>query len=233
MDTLTNLIAAAGYADRVFTERQLAELIGGGDPRRYGLVNRALKDGSLVRVKRGLYLLSPSHSSGNVHPFAIAQALMAGSYISFETALSFHGWIPETVFATASVTPGRKTLERDHDQLGRFTFHPLALTQYRRLSGVARVELGQRTALVAQPLRALMDLVALRKQCWSGLEWIEQGLRIDEVHLMALRRKDFAALAGVYKHKAANQYLESFEDAVFDLKSAARTGARQRAVGTT
>src|SRR3546814_17103622 len=57
MSSLAQQITAAGLADHILSERQLGRLLGGGDARRYGLVNRALKDGSLLRVKRSNYLL--------------------------------------------------------------------------------------------------------------------------------------------------------------------------------
>lgn len=93
MSSLVDQISAAGLADRFLNDRQLAELLGGSDARRYGLVNRALKDGSLIRLKRGCYVLARRYRRYPVHPFAVAQNLVPGSYISFETALSFHGWI--------------------------------------------------------------------------------------------------------------------------------------------
>src|SRR3546814_1040998 len=52
MSSLAQQITAAGLADHILSERQLGNLLGGGDARRYGLVNRALKDGSLLRVKQ-------------------------------------------------------------------------------------------------------------------------------------------------------------------------------------
>ena len=215
MNSLVEQVRAAGFGTSVITERQLSEILGGSDARRYGLVNRALKDGTLLRLKRGLYYLKSSNTGDSIHPFAVAQALLPGSYVSFETALAFHHWIPEAVFTTASVTPGRKSVERDHESLGKFSYHPLALNDYQFLAAVARVKLGLHTALVASPLRALMDLVALRKESWSGLDWVEEGLRIDEAHLTTLRRKDFAALSPTYKHKAANEFLAHLENAVF------------------
>ena len=45
MSSLAQQVSASALRDRVFNERQLSELLGGGDARRYGLVNRALKDG--------------------------------------------------------------------------------------------------------------------------------------------------------------------------------------------
>lgn len=218
MSNLAQQVSATSLRNRIFTERQLGEALGGGSARRYGLVNRALKDGSLIRLKRGTYTLAQTYHSAPLHPFAVAQALHSGSYISFESALAYHEWIPEAVFVTASVTPGRKTLELTATAFGAFNFHPLAIEDYRFLNGVRRVSFGNHTALVAQPLRALMDLVALRKVQWSGLDWLTIGMRIDIEVLLALSRKDFDAVKPVYKHKAANHFLARLEDAVGEAK---------------
>lgn len=226
MTVLAKEISKAGLAGRILEERQLAALVGGSAARRYGLVNRAIKDGALVRIKRGTYVLAADYRAEPVHPFSVAQSLLPGSYISFETALSYHGWIPESVFTTASVSPGRKTLEYTTEAIGSFVFHPLAIHQYRLLTSVDRVVLGKQAALVAQPLRALLDLVALRKQPWQGLDWLTIGMRIDQAQLLALKRQDLAALKAVYKHKAVNAFLEQFEDALMGRKGLSQRSAR-------
>lgn len=225
MSSLAQQVSASALRDRVFNERQLSELLGGGDARRYGLVNRALKDGSLIRLKRGVYALAKAHRSAPVHPFAVAQALLPGSYISFESALTYHGWIPEAVLVTASVTPGRKTLEIPATEFGSFKYHPLAIADYRFLGGVERVTFDKLTAFVARPLRALMDLVALRKVEWSGLDWLTSGMRIDDEALLALTETDFAAVKSVYKHKAVNAFLSELEDVVVTAKRAESRGS--------
>jgi hypothetical protein len=220
MSSLALQVAGSDLAGRIFDEGQLRGIIGGSDARRYALVHRALKDGSLIRLKRGAYMLDQRRTRETIHPFAVAQALLPGSYISLETALAYHGWIPEAVFATASVSPGRKTLTYHVPSIGQFSFHPLALQEYQFLAGVDRVKLGRLTAFVAQPLRALVDLVALRKEAWSGLDWLTIGMRIAEDRLQTLKRKDFSALRGVYKHKAANTFLQSLEEAVLTRDAA-------------
>lgn len=169
MANLAKEISAAGLGGRIVNERHLAELVGGSAARRYGLINRAIKEGELLRVKRGTYVLARDYRAASVHPFAVAQSLLPGSYISFETALAYHGWIPERVYTTASLSPGRKTLEYATEPFSTFAVHPHAIHGYRRLTGVNRVVAGRLTALVAQPLRAILDLVALRKQPWQGL----------------------------------------------------------------
>jgi hypothetical protein len=207
MQPLTETLLDQGLRNRVLSERQLARVTGGPAARRYGLVNRSLKSEELVRLRRGLYILAPKYRSEPPHPFAIAQALEPGSYVSFETALSTHGWIPEGVRATASVVPGRKSSGLEHPMLGSFSFHPLALNRDRFLELVERRQFGSQTALVAKPVRALIDLVTLRKLAWRGLDWLIDGMRIEEQALRALNRDDLGALAGVYKQKRSNAFL--------------------------
>jgi hypothetical protein len=209
MQPLTESIIEHGLRDRVLYERQLARIAGGAAPRRYGLVNRALKSQELVRVRRGLYILAPKYRGEPAHPFVVAQALEPGSYVSFETALSTHGWIPESVRTTASVVPGRKSSALEHPTLGSFAFHPLALNRERFLELIERRQFGSQIALVAKPLRALIDLVTLRKLQWPGLEGLIEGMRIEEQTLQDVKRADIEALVGVYKQKRPNTFLMS------------------------
>lgn len=221
MSALSEIISNSKFVNRPINERQLGELVGSTNARRYALVNRALKDGSIIRIKRGLYFLTPKSANDMIHPFVVAQALVHGSYISFETALAFHGWIPEAVLITSSVTPERKTQTYGNEKLGHFSFHPLAINEYQFMKSVERIKIGDLTAFVAKPLRALMDLVALRKENWSGLDWITKGMRIDQTQLKSLKPSDFSALRGVYKHKAAVSFFDALETSVKRLRAPA------------
>jgi len=209
MQTLAQKLIEQGLENRVLTEKQLARVLNGSRQRRYGLVNRALKAGELHRLSRGRYLLADRFRDYPGHPFALAQALVPGSYVSFETALAHHGWIPETVYTTACVTPGRKTLVFESGKFGHFTFHPLAVYTDRLLELVQRIQISQQTMLVADPLRALMDLVCLRKTQWQGLGWLIEGMRIDEEHLKSTRHTEMMKLMQVYKQKRVNSFLKS------------------------
>lgn len=207
VQTLTESLLRQGLTNRVLTESQLQRTLGGSPSARYGLVNRALKADELIRVRRGLYLLSPRLRTEPVHPFGVAQAIVHGSYVSFETALSHHGWIPESVRVVASVAPGRKSVTLEHPMFGSFAFHPLALNRSCFLESIERVEFGSQVALVAKPLRALMDLVAFRKLEWQGMAFLTEGLRIDGHSLAAARRTDLQALEHVYQQKRPKEFL--------------------------
>ena len=208
MQTLTEQLIDEGFNNRVIVDSQLARLTTGTPQRRHNLVNRAMKAGELLRLRRGTYLLAGKYRDYAAHPFALAQAFVPGSYVSFETALAFHGWIPEAVFTTASVTPGRKSYAYNHPQLGSFTFHPLATQAGYFLELVDREQINEQTMLVASPIRALMDLVCLRKSEWQGMKWLQESLRIDEEHLRQITRADIRTLELVYKHKRVKDFLE-------------------------
>ncbi len=209
MQTLTRIINEMKLSNRVLTDAQLARLVEGSDQRRHNLVNRALKAGELLRLRRGTYLLAESLRDYPPHPFALAQAFVPGSYVSFETALAHHGWIPEAVYTTASVTPGRKSLAYEHPVFGSFSFHPLAIEAGYFLELVEREVIADQTMLVAVPIRALMDLVCLRKAEWQGMGWLTEGLRIDLEHLRTVTSADIRTLGLVYKQKRVKSFLKS------------------------
>lgn len=211
MQTLTEKIIKHGLADRIIRSEQLNRLTGGSAGRRYGLVNRAIKNGGLKHLQRGLYILADRYRTRPLHPFALPQALAPGSYISFETALSYHGWIPEKVFITASVVPDRKSRRYEHKIFGVYTFRPLALHKGFFLEMVDRCHIDGQTMLVAKPGRALLDLVCLRKVSWQGLGWITEGLRIDPGFLRSITGQDMDTLKQVYKHKRVQMFLDSLE----------------------
>ncbi|OIO48500.1 MAG: hypothetical protein AUJ36_04080, partial [Parcubacteria group bacterium CG1_02_41_26] len=64
------------------------------------LLHRYKKQGFILQLKRGLYVL-PDVLPPDVY---IANRLYGPSYISLEFALSYHGVIPETVYEITSVT---------------------------------------------------------------------------------------------------------------------------------
>ena len=212
MQSLTEAILEQGLANRFLSERQLNRALGGPAARRYGLVNRALKARELVRIRRGLYVLASRYRPGPPHPFAIAQALTPGSYVSFETALGFHGWIPEATRVTASVVRGRKSSVYEHPMFGSFTFHPLALRPEGFLELIERRELAGQVALLAHPLRALLDLVCLRKLPWQGLHWLIQGMRIEPDSLHTVSSAQIEILTTVYKQKRPRQFLNALAE---------------------
>lgn len=208
MTPLTELIIKSGDANHALTARQLERLLGGSDASRYGLVNRALKAGELLKVRRGLYVLAQEYRKNPVHPFALAQQLMPGSYVSAESALSYHGWIPEAVRSVLSITAKGKSVSYEQEALGKFEFRRMTVNPGYFLQVVSRYELQHQAALIADPMRALLDLVYLRKLPWQGLDFVLEGLRIDEQAIRSLPSSNIIKLIDVYKGKREKSFIE-------------------------
>lgn len=208
VQTLTKELVAAGLANRVLRESQLQRLLSGTPQRRYHLVNRAMAAGELLRLRRGRYVLARQFRVHPVHPFALAQDFAAGSYVSLETSLAYHGWIPEAVHSVASITSKRKSWQVQHSVFGSFSFHSLALNPGHFLELVERCELDGQVALLAKPIRALFDLVCLRKQAWQGIACLIDGLRIDEEQLRGTTAAQLDTLRLIYQHQRVRLFVE-------------------------
>jgi hypothetical protein len=120
-------------------------------------LSRWVKAGRLLQLRRGLYALAPTWRRVEPHPFLVANRLQRGSYVSLQSALAWHGVIPEHVPIATSVGPGRPETVRN--PLGTFQFNHVADGL---LFGYSRVEVAPgQFAFVASPEKALLDLVHL------------------------------------------------------------------------
>jgi hypothetical protein len=79
---------------------------------------------------------------------------------------------------------------------------------------VARITIDRQTMLVARPLRALLDMVCLRKLEWQGLEWFEDSMRIEQEQLRSVTGEQLRTLKLVYKQKRMQQFLSKLETAL-------------------
>lgn len=143
-------------------------------------LSRWVKAGRLLQLRRGLYALSPVWRKVEPHPFLVANRLQPGSYVSLQSALAFHGLIPEHVPVVTSVGPGRPETVRN--ALGAFQFHRLGGAL---VFGYSRVEVAPRQlAFLASPEKALLDLVHLTPGA-DSVDYL-RGLRLqnpDGIHV--------------------------------------------------
>ena len=153
----------------------LARLLDKTDNARHALVKRALGAKSLIRLRKGLYLIANKHKGVLPNEFELSLHIYQPSYVSLESALSYHGWIPEAVYTTTCVSSKRAQ---------EFTT-PLGMFSYKRIPeqgfymGVERVATAAGVFLIADPWKALADFMYTRKKSWSSLKALEADLRID------------------------------------------------------
>ena len=120
-------------------------------------LSRWVAAGKVIRLRRGLYMLAPPYRKITPHPFLVANQLRRPSYVSLQSALAYHGMIPEQVFSVTSVTTSRP--ERVNSGTSSFVFKHIKVPLFEGYRSV-EVAAGQR-AFVASPEKSLLDLVYL------------------------------------------------------------------------
>ena len=149
----------------------------------------ALKsEGLLTSVKRGIYIAGPKSYGGRPENPLLANHLLGPSYVSIDSALSFHGLIPERVYSVTSMTT---KASRDFDTpIGLFTYMNLPLPYY--AFGINMVRLtSEQYAMIASPEKAICDKIVntsgliLRSISNAG-NYLLDNLRMDEEILKAL-----------------------------------------------
>jgi predicted transcriptional regulator of viral defense system len=171
MKALDNLkiLALAG----IFTTSDIKRYLGLSEDALRKLIWRYQKHGILVKLRNGLYALK---GGGEPDSFLLANKLYQPSYISFESALSFYGIIPETVY---SVTSATAKLTRNFSSLGReFSYRKIKTAAY---GGFKPVKIGGNTILLAEPEKAFSDRLYF--------EFLKKAGPLDRVNTGKLNRE--------------------------------------------
>lgn len=153
-------------------------------------VSRWVKRGKLVRLRRGLYLLSEPYRKIIPFEFYLASMIEWPSYISLEKALEYHNLIPEGVSIFTSVTTKRPS--RYETQIGTFEYRHIQSSLF---WGYRSITFQGQTGFIALPEKSLLDFFYLRAGEVS-LELLE-SLRIQNVAKINLKRlREFAKRFG-------------------------------------
>jgi len=159
-------------------------------------VTSLLRQGVIVRVKKGLYVFGDDHRKRPYSRELLGNLVYGPSFVSLDTALSHHGLIPERVAAITSVTT--KRCRRFDTPVGRFVYRQVPAGGFHL--GIDRMASGDVAFLIAVPTRALADKV--RDDRGHALasaetmeEYIAEELRIDRTEVARMDRGLLTALA--------------------------------------
>lgn len=164
----------------------------------YAYPRKALSDmirrGQLLRIKKGVYV----QSGAGIEPYSrqiLANMIYGPSHVSYESALSYHGLIPERVEEITSATMGKSKLFST--SAGRFRYHHQPRAYYS--TGYERLSLGRRRGyLIATPEKALADRALLERGRFSHRtmrEFLFENIRLDEEDFRSLDTQLLAVLA--------------------------------------
>jgi len=166
-------------------------------------ITALLRNGVIVRVKKGLYVFGKEERRKPLCLELLANLVYGPSCVSLEYALAWHALIPERVETVTSVTCGRS--KAFDTPVGRFVYRSVPMRVFP--VGVDRVETGDRRAfLIATPEKALADvLVADRRgPIRSRREMaacLRESWRIEESRLKELNRGLLDELAKCYRSR--------------------------------
>ena len=164
-------------------------------------ITRLLREGVVVRVKKGLYVFGDKYRRNPYSKELLANLVYGPSYVSLDYALAYHGLIPERVEALTSVTPSRS--RRFSTPVGLFIYRQIPSRAYE--VGMVRVEGEHGQAfLIASPEKALADkIVSVRGATIASIRdmgrFLEEDLRIDTGAIRSLSGEKIDEFAGRYR----------------------------------
>jgi len=128
------------------------------------LIYKLVRNGWLMRIKRGLYAISDLSSRGflSLSPFVIANLLELKSYVSFESALGQYGMFDQLTDKTVSVS-----LNQHKSVSLAGTEYIFVRTKLEYFFGWNDVQIGSYVARIATPEKALIDMVNFHKSEYS------------------------------------------------------------------
>lgn len=168
----------------VFTTRDFAHISGLSKQSAWAALGRYTKNGLMRSPKRGTYYLSDDPP----HEYMLANAIYSPSYVSFETALSYYGIIPEVVYSITSATtkPTRRFVS-DGKVYAYIKIKTGAYTGYRLATDY----------LIAEPEKALVDylyFVALGKKRLN-----------DRINMRNVKKDTLRSYTNLFVHDGLNR----------------------------
>lgn len=152
-------------------------------------VTLLLKNQSIIKVKKGLYIFGPAYQRRSISQELLANHIYSPSYISLEYALSKYGLIPERVYSVTSICLNRSKTFKTPIATFSYTRRPSSAYPL----GIQQIEVPQEGSyLIALPEKALVDLIFQVKgikDVQEMKEYLYENMRMEESDLKKLNRK--------------------------------------------
>jgi predicted transcriptional regulator of viral defense system len=161
------------------------------------------KQGHLIPLKRGIYVLSADLRKQPLSMGFIANNLLSPSYVSLEYALSYYDLIPEMVTVYTSVTTQKTTTFKT--PIGNFEYHSV---QEGLFKGFTKAIEAGRNYFIATPEKAILDFFYFH-QGLKGKTGEFESYRFQNLEIINLKR--FDELRKLYNKKVngiARSFLE-------------------------
>lgn len=133
-------------------------------PATRNFINKLVKNGWLVRIKKGVYAISSIDSRGflALPIYKIAQILVDNSYVSFEAALQHHGMFDQQLAIIISVS----IKSRQAPTLQGITYKFIK-TKSELFYGWEGKRVENYLVKIATPEKALLDMLSFQRSAYS------------------------------------------------------------------
>lgn len=157
--------------------------------------------GLLEKIRNTQYRFTDKPVAGDTELFFIANRIYSPSYVSLQSALSWHGFIPEGVFTVTSVS----TLKTQFflTGVGNFAYRTIKPALY---FGYRLEPFGAYRFKIAEPAKALLDLLYL----FPNLD--------SEDHFHELRL-NFWEFQDKFDENVFEQYLSAFRSKALEIRA--------------
>ncbi len=170
----------------IFSPRDIVIIFGATGTAAKFFVHRNAKKGLLVRLKKSkkgsLYAMADNMPD----EYVTANRLYEPSYVSLDTALSYHKMIPETIYGITSVTTkATRTFEVSNICYQYFRIKKSIFTGYKPLRH------KDKTILMAEPEKALADYLYF-------IDLKKRALHFERLELKQISRKKLMQYIKLY-----------------------------------
>ena len=171
--------------------------------------------GLLMQLKRGVYILNENDRKVFPSRFFFANQLMWPSYVSLESALSYYGFIPESVADVTSITSKKTNCFKNG--LGQFIYQhvkPAVFNGYHSFKDEAGIDV-----LIADPEKAIADFLYLNLNKFkaSVKNVFKNSYRFQNTG--ALSRRKIISLARSFKNSRLEAVAREFCAFIEDEKN--------------
>lgn len=168
---------------------------------------RLESDGKIIRLKKGMYVLSPVETGKVLNRNLIANHIYGPSYVSLQTALRRYGLIPEQVHLIQSLTT--KHSRSFETPVGNFDYKCCSKEYFP--IGVRLENDNDITYLIATPEKALCDLINYSKGVnlrfiKDVVQYLEEDIRFD---MDAISEFDMDILENCAIYSRKGQYINT------------------------
>lgn len=153
------------YGQIVVSDQVFAEAKSSWDYKQAkNIITKLVKNGWLIRIKRGLYVISDLSTRGflSLSPYVVANLLVKDSYVSFESALAYCGMFDQFTDKMISVSlKAYKTVNLNNIE------YSFIKTKEELYFGWQEVTINNRTTQIATAEKALIDIINFHKSKYA------------------------------------------------------------------